>query len=82
MVYYAAAQESIMSTTQFYRMSVQIKDRTEIRVLRTTVEAFCHRCHKNVRPNLIVSKFVGNLPLSVCPVCSSVIQYPEKEITT
>lgn len=81
MVYYAAAQESIMSTTQPHRMKLPSHERTEIRILHTTVAAFCHRCHKSVTPNVIISKFIS-LPLIVCSICRSIIQYPEKEITS
>jgi len=60
-------------------MKLMPNERTEIRIIPAATCAFCHHCHKVVKPNVIVSAFLS-LPLSICPWCSSVIQYREKEI--
>ena len=62
-----------MSTTQFHKMQAQPLHRTEIRIVASVKTGWCHHCHKDVQPKVIISAFVSNL-LYVCPKCSSVIQ--------
>lgn len=67
-----------MSTVIFHRMKLPTNERTVIQIISAAMKTFCHLCHKNVTPNVIISKFLS-LPLSVCPICSGVIQYKEKK---
>ena len=62
-----------MSTMQFHKMKTLPTERTKIKIITSTISAFCYRCHKMIYPNVIVSGFLET-PLSVCPDCKTVVQ--------
>jgi len=67
-----------MSTAIFHQMKLPTNERTVIRIISAATKTFCHHCYKNVTPNVIISKFLSS-PLSICSICSSVIQYKKEK---